>query len=393
MNGIYGDLFLKFKSKYIKKFINQSPSGLLKQVLQPLADLYDRSRSRKKVRNQVKYHHFMLAYHNMASSLFSPLSIAPMIDWTYVHFRVFMRLLAPNAFLYTEMQTPGAIIHNPKRALAFHSLEQPLLALQLGGADIKALVESAKIAEQHGFQEINLNLGCPSDRVQAGRFGACLMAEPAHVADCISTLKHAVNIPVTAKTRIGIDHQDSYEFFSSFARHLVNAGADKLIIHARKAWLKGLSPKQNRTIPPINYDYVYELKKEFPQIPIVINGNINTIDEINDHLEQVEGVMLGRLAYQNPYALAAIHHTLYPETSLPSRGMLLIQYLEYLQSIDATGIPLSLFTKPILNMTHGVPHARVWKEELLTAQRSGEIKVLFNAIEKLSSNTISNAHS
>jgi tRNA-dihydrouridine synthase A len=320
----------------------------------------------------------------MAPSLSAPLSIAPMIDWTYVHFRVFMRLLAPNALLYTEMQTPGAIVHNPKRALAFHSLEQPLLALQLGGADKKALVESAKIAEQHGFQEINLNLGCPSDRVQAGRFGACLMSEPAHVADCISALKHAVAIPVTAKTRIGIDHQDSYEFFASFAHHLVNAGADKLIIHARKAWLNGLSPKQNRTIPPVNYNYVYELKKELSTIPITINGNINTLEEINTHLEQVDGVMLGRLAYQNPYAIACIHHSLYPETSLPSRYMLLMQYLEYLQSIDVKGIPLSLFTKPILNMTHGVPHARICKEELLNAQRSGEIKILFNAIERLS---------
>lgn len=325
----------------------------------------------------------------MAPSLSASLSIAPMIDWTYVHFRVFMRMLAPNALLYTEMQTPGAIIHNPKRALAFHSLEQPLLALQLGGADKNTLVESAKIAEQHGFQEINLNLGCPSDRVQAGRFGACLMAEPAHVANCISALKNAVTIPVTAKTRIGIDHQDSYEFFSSFARELVNAGSDKLIIHARKAWLKGLSPKQNRTIPPVNYDYVYELKKEFPSIPVIINGNINTIEEIHTHLTRVDGVMLGRLAYQNPYAIARIHHMLFPHISLPSRNILLLQYLNYLQSIDTTGIPLSLFIKPILNITHGLPHAKFWKEALLKAQRSSETKLLFNTIEKLSQLIIS----
>lgn len=307
-----------------------------------------------------------------------------MIDWTYVHFRVFMRLLAPNALLYTEMQTPGAIIHNPKRALAFHEIEQPLLALQLGGADKYALVECAKIAEQQGFQEINLNLGCPSDRVQAGRFGACLMAEPEHVADCINALKNSVTIPITAKTRIGIDHQDSYEFFSGFARHLVEAGSDKLIIHARKAWLKGLSPKQNRTIPPVNYDYVYALKKELSHIPVVINGNINTIEEIQTHLNEVDGVMVGRLAYQNPYAIACIHHALYPENPLLSRDIILLQYLEYLHTIDPTGIPLSLFTKPILNMTHGVPHARAWKEELLKAQHSGDFNLLLSIIEKQS---------
>jgi tRNA-dihydrouridine synthase A len=309
------------------------------------------------------------------------LSIAPMIDWTYTHFRVFMRMLAPQALLYTEMQTPDAIKHNPMRALAFHAMEQPL-ALQLGGADKTALVECAKIAEQTGFIEINLNLGCPSDRVQAGRFGACLMAEPDHVSDCISALKKAVSIPVTAKTRIGIDQQDSYDFFSAFVHRLVDAGSDKLIIHARKAWLNGLSPKQNRTIPPVNYDYVYQIKKELPTIPIVINGNINTIDEINSHLNQVDGVMLGRLACQNPYAIACINHTLYPEYPLLSRDALLNQYVGYLQDIDTTCIPISILLKPIFNMAHGNSGAGLWKKQLLDIQHSGKITALFDLIRR-----------
>lgn len=317
----------------------------------------------------------------MSNQTILPLSIAPMIDWTYTHFRVFMRLLARHALLYTDMQTPGAIIHNPTRSLHFHPMEHPL-ALQLGGADIPALVECAKIAEQQGFVEVNLNLGCPSDRVQAGRFGACLMAEPAHVADCINALKNAVSIPVTAKTRIGIDHQDSYEFFSAFAHQLVDAGCDKLIIHARKAWLNGLSPKQNRTIPPVNYDYVYEIKKALPLIPVIINGNIQTLDEINLHLNQVDGVMVGRLPCQNPYAIACIHHALYPNEPLLDRATLLKHYFNYLQEIDSARVPISLLLKPIFNMTHGMPGARFWKEQLLTIQRSGKITALSDVLKQ-----------
>lgn len=306
-----------------------------------------------------------------------PLSIAPMIDWTYSHFRVFMRLLAPKAILYTEMQTPDAIFHNPARALSFNAMEQPLV-LQLGGSDKVALVECAKIAEQQGFAAININLGCPSDRVQAGRFGACLMAEPEHVADCIHALKNAVKVPITAKTRIGIDHQDSYEFFATFIHQLANAGCDQFITHARKAWLNGLSPKQNRTIPPVNYDYVYQLKKELPDIPIIMNGNISTIDEINAHLQHVDGVMIGRLACQNPYAIAEIHHALYPEIPLLSRNALLNNYCDYIKTLDTSKIPISLLLKPIFNMAHGIAGSRLWKEKLLTIQRSGDINALTN---------------
>lgn len=318
---------------------------------------------------------------------YSLLSIAPMIQWTYSHFRVFMRILAPNALLYTEMQTPHGIMHNTKRALAFHSIEHPL-ALQLGGADKIALIECAKMGEQQGFVEINLNLGCPSDNVQAGRFGACLMAEPAHVADCIDALKKAVSIPITAKTRIGIDHQDSYDFFAHFAHQLVDAGCDKLIVHARKAWLEGLSPKQNRMIPPLHYDYAYKIKKALPAIPVIINGNINIIDDIHVHLEHVDGVMIGRLACDNPYAIAHIHHALHPEKPLLSRYVLLNQYFDYLNSIDLTRAPVSLLIKPILNMMHGISGARVWKEQLLNIQKSGDITHLSNAIQILKDHSI-----
>lgn len=309
-----------------------------------------------------------------SSPLFSPLAIAPMIDWTYVHFRVLMRLLAPHALLYTEMQTAGAIEHNPQRAFDSHfPLEHPL-ALQLGGADKDALVRCAQQAEAHGFAEINLNLGCPSDRVQAGRFGACLMAEPFHVAVCIHAMKQAVSIPVTAKIRIGIDEQDSYDYFASFARVLVQAGCDKLIVHARKAWLSGLSPKQNRTVPPLHYEYVYQFKEEYPDLPVVINGNIQTLDDTRQHLQLVDGVMLGRLACQNPYQIAIIHHALYPEVPLPSREDVLQQYIDYMFSLGEQKSGMAHLIKPILNLTHGLPGARAWREQLVMIQRSGDVR-------------------
>ncbi|HVT62019.1 MAG TPA: tRNA dihydrouridine(20/20a) synthase DusA, partial [Legionellaceae bacterium] len=246
------------------------------------------------------------------------LSIAPMIDWTNTHFRVLMRLLAPNALLYTEMQTTPAIAHNPHRCLYFSDREPPL-ALQLGGADLENLIVAALQAQDLGYSEINLNLGCPSDRVQSGRFGACLMKEPAHVALIIRKLKQTLHIPITAKTRIGIDHQDDYAFFSNFIHQLADAGCDKFIIHARKAWLNGLSPKQNRTIPPINYEYVYQIKADFPHLPFVINGNIKATFEIDAHMQKVDGIMLARLACDNPYAIAKIHQHLYPASVLKSR--------------------------------------------------------------------------
>ena len=310
------------------------------------------------------------------------LSIAPMIDWTYVHFRVLMRMLAPNAVLYTEMQTTGAVVHNPSQALEYHAIEKPLI-LQLGGNDKAALVQCAKQAEEHGFSEINLNLGCPSATVQAGQFGACLMAKPKHVAECISAMKQAVSIPVTAKTRIGIDEQDSYAFFSHFARTLIEAGADKLIVHARKAWLKGVSPKQNRTLPPVHYDYVYRIKEEFPNTPIIINGNIKTIEEIKTHLNYVDGVMLGRLACENPYEIAIIHHALYPESPLLSRAETLTRYIHYALSVPLQNKKIGPFIKPILNLTLALPGARAWRERLTKIQQTGTLHDVLDMISLL----------
>lgn len=305
-----------------------------------------------------------------------PLSIAPMIDWTYSHFRVLMRLIAPNALLYTEMQTVGAVEHSPDKALFFNIEEQPL-ALQLGGSDPKRLAMAAKIAEQRGFVEINLNLGCPSDRVQAGQFGACLMKNAPLVAQCISAMKDAVKIPVTAKTRIGIDEHDSYEFFAEFIETLIVAGCDKLIVHARKAWLHGLNPKQNRTIPPVHYDYVYRIKQQFPTYPIVINGHINTLAEVQEHMKSVDGVMLGRLACQNPFALAAIHQFFYSQTVQRSRFEIMDEYLRYAVKQKALGAPMSMLLKPLFNFSHGLSYAKRWKALLMNVQQTKDMSLLF----------------
>jgi tRNA-dihydrouridine synthase A len=315
----------------------------------------------------------------MSNALISPLAIAPMIDWTHTHFRFFMRLLAPQALLYTEMQTPHALFNNPQKNLYFDPAEHPI-ALQLGGSVIKELILCAVLAQKQGYDEINLNLGCPSDRVQAGRFGACLMAEATHVSDCIKALKDAVDIPVTAKTRIGIDNQDSYDFFSSFVFKLVEAGCDKLIVHARKAWLKGLNPKQNRIIPPIHYEYAYEIKKDLGELPVVINGNIETFSEINSHLHQVDGVMLGRLACNNPYAIADIHQALFKQSRALSRLEVLDLYLAYISRDRHKYTPLSIFLKPLLTFAYGLPNSKLWKAELLGIQQNKDWSKLHNLV-------------
>lgn len=301
-----------------------------------------------------------------------PLSIAPMIDWTNTHFRVLMRLLAPQALLYTEMQTPQAIINHPQRCLYFSDCEHPL-ALQLGGSNPDTLVKAAQQAQDLGYVEINLNLGCPSDRVLSGNFGACLMSEPDQVAMIIRKLKQHTHLPVTAKTRIGIDKQDDYAFFANFIHRLADAGCDKFIIHARKAWLKGLSPKQNRTIPPVRYEFVYQIKSELPELPFVINGNIGTFEAIETHLNHVDGVMLGRLACDNPYAIGEIHRALYPNSALKSRFQIAHDYFSYLQTISNT--PVTLLLKPLLNLAHGLPNAKIWKNNLIQMQRTKMIPV------------------
>lgn len=300
-----------------------------------------------------------------SAPLFSPLAIAPMIDWSDTHFRMLMRLLAPQALLYTEMQATQAVWHQPTRSLHFHPAEIPV-ALQLGGSGSDALVTASKQAEDAGFSEINLNLGCPSSRVLAGKFGACMMREPEHVAACIAAMKSAVSIPVTAKTRIGVDEEDSYEFFHAFIQTLYQAGCDKFIVHARKAWLSGLNPKQNRTIPPLHYDYVYRVKTELPaSVPVVINGQVESIDAIQEHLKLLDGVMIGRLACRDPYAIAHIHHVLYPDIQQPSRVDVFKNYMDYALSQHAEGVPVHRLFKPILNLVHGLPGARRWKADLL----------------------------
>src|SRR5271154_3247309 len=247
--------------------------------------------------------------------LSAKLAIAPMMDWTDRHCRVFHRLMTRRARLYTEMLTTGAILHGDRaRLLGFDASEHPV-ALQLGGSDPRDLAVTAKIGEDFGYDEINLNVGCPSDRVKEGRFGACLMAEPALVAACVAAMKKAVTIPVTVKCRIGIDDQDPEAALDALAQAVVAAGTDALVVHARKAWLNGLSPKENRDIPPLDYDRVYRLKAAMPDVPIIINGGIAGLDEARGHLDCVDGVMLGRAAYHDPWRLLGVDSELFGESS------------------------------------------------------------------------------
>lgn len=290
-------------------------------------------------------------------------AVAPMIDWTDRHCRYFHRLLSPHALLYTEMITTGAILHGDRqRFLAFSEKEHPV-ALQLGGSDPRALAECAVIGQDYGYDEINLNVGCPSDRVQSGRFGACLMAEPQLVAECVATMQSVVSIPVTVKTRLGIDQREDYDFIYQFIHAVAQAGCQHFIIHARNAWLKGLSPKENRTIPPLRYDDVYQLKRDFPHCHFLINGGIKTLMDIDQHLQHVDGVMLGREAYQNPYCLANIDHHLYG-TPRPTQQQTIAALMPYLeQQYQATG-RIEHVTRHILGLWHGLNGARVIRQTL-----------------------------
>ena len=237
-------------------------------------------------------------------------SVAPMLDWTDRHCRYFYRVMSDHTVLYTEMVTTGAILHGKGDYLSYNDAEHPLV-LQLGGSNVKDMTECAKIAEQHGYDEININVGCPSDRVQNGRFGACLMAEPQLVAECVNEMQAVTNIPVTVKSRIGIDDLDSYEFLHTFVEQVAKAGCQHVIVHARKAWLSGLSPKQNRDIPPLDYGRVYQIKRDFPKLAISINGGIKTLAETTEHLQNVDGVMIGREIYNSPYMLAQVDQQVY----------------------------------------------------------------------------------
>ncbi|MDP3559605.1 MAG: tRNA dihydrouridine(20/20a) synthase DusA [Legionellaceae bacterium] len=304
------------------------------------------------------------------------LAIAPMVDWTNSHMRVFLRLLLPKAVLYTDMIALGALLHQPEKMLTFQAEEQPVI-LQVGGSDLAGLAHAAQLAEQWGYDGINLNVGCPSAKVQSGRFGACLMKEPEHVVLCIRAMKEACNIPVSIKTRIGVDQQDSYEFFRNFIIPCIEAGIDGLTVHARKAWLTGLNPKQNRSIPPLHYDYVYALKKEFPALPISINGNIQSVAEVQAHLAHVDGVMLGRMACDNPYALTEIHRALYPEVPLLSRQSVWEAYLPYIEQQFSCGVPLSILCKHLLPLAHGFAGAKIWRAQLTQAMQRKDIREIY----------------
>lgn len=290
------------------------------------------------------------------------LSVAPMMDWTDRHCRVFHRILSKHALLYTEMLTTGAIIHgNRARLLGYSPVEHPV-ALQIGGSCPADLARGAKIGAEYGYDEINLNVGCPSDRVQDGRFGACLMAEPDLVADCVAAMKAAVAVPVTVKCRIGIDEQDPESSLPKLTTAVVAAGADGVIVHARKAWLKGLSPKENRDIPPLDYPIVYRLKAAFPNLPISINGGIVGLHDIKDHLTHVDGVMLGRAAYQEPWRLLDVDTEIFGSASPPlTMKQALERFIPYVEEQLSTGVRLHSMTRHLVGAFHGVSGARAFR--------------------------------
>jgi tRNA-dihydrouridine synthase A len=292
-------------------------------------------------------------------------SVAPMMDWTDRHCRVFHRLMTRRARLYTEMLTTGAIIHGDRRRLlGFDASEHPV-ALQLGGSDPRDLATSAKIGEDFGYDEINLNVGCPSDRVKEGRFGACLMAEPDLVADGVAAMRREVKIPVTVKCRIGIDDQDPEAALDTLARSVVAAGAAALIVHARKAWLNGLSPKENRDIPPLDYDRVYRLKASMPDVPVIINGGIGSLAEARHHLAHVDGVMLGRAAYREPWRLIAVDPELFGEAAPFATVKEVFEAMRpYIEKELAQGTRLHSITRHFVGAFHAVPGARAFRRHL-----------------------------
>lgn len=307
-----------------------------------------------------------------------------MMDWTDRHDRYFLRRITQHAHLYTEMVTTGALLYGDKtRFLEHHPEEQPL-ALQLGGCDPHALAECSAIAEKFGYQEVNLNVGCPSDRVQAARFGACLMAEPALVADCVSAMQDATILPVTVKCRIGIDHIDSYEAFLSFVDTVADTGVRVFIVHARKAWLSGLSPKQNREIPPLVYEYVYRLKEQRPELEIIINGGIESLEAASAHLEYVDGVMLGRAAYKNPYLLSQVDQLFFGDTApARSREEIVFDMQDYIVSACDQGIPLKHISRHMLGLFQGQFGGKQWRRALSekSCKPDATFEILLKALE------------
>jgi tRNA-dihydrouridine synthase A len=316
-------------------------------------------------------------------------SVAPMMDYTDRHCRYFLRLLSPSALLYTEMITAAALMRgNRDRLLAFDPSEHPV-ALQLGGCDPAELAAAARLGEAYGYDEINLNCGCPSDRVKSGRFGACLMGSPDLVAECVSAMRASVRVPVTVKCRIGIEpmpdpSRNEFAFLRDFVATVAAAGCDVFIVHARRAMLNGLSPKENREVPPLKYDVVKHLKDEFPELTFVLNGGIRTLDEIKTHLAQFGGVMLGREAYANPYLLADIHRAVVDAASpLPVRGEVVQRYAEYVQARVSEGHRLQSLVRHVHGLYAGLPRVRSWRRYLSeqASRNEANARVLLDSLQ------------
>ncbi|ALE51875.1 tRNA-dihydrouridine synthase A [Candidatus Thioglobus autotrophicus] len=308
-------------------------------------------------------------------------SVAPMMDWTDRHCRYFYRLMSKNTQLWTEMVTAKAIIHGDKNRLLDYDAQEHPLVLQLGGSDPKEMAVAAKVGQDWGYDEININVGCPSDRVQSGSFGACLMQTPETVAHCIESMGAVIDIPLSVKSRIGVDDMESYDELSHFIETVHKAGCDNFVIHARKAWLKGLSPKENRTVPPLNYDWVYRVKQDFPTLTIGINGGITTLDEASEHLDHVDSVMLGRAAYHQPYLLAGVDQQIYQsERSVVSREQVLLEFIEYIKQQQTNAVPVRSMTRHILGLYHAQPNAKKFKR--LLSGKTVEIAHLYQWLEQ-----------
>ncbi|OYW92625.1 MAG: tRNA dihydrouridine(20/20a) synthase DusA [Caulobacterales bacterium 32-67-6] len=302
----------------------------------------------------------------MLAAPFQPhrLSVAPMMDWTDRHCRSLHRVLSKQALLYTEMVTTGAVLHGDReRLLGYDAGEHPV-ALQLGGSDQADLAAAARIGADLGYDEINLNVGCPSDRVQSGRFGACLMREPALVAECMAAIAAAADVPATVKCRIGVDDQDPEESLFTLVDLCAQAGVRTFVVHARKAWLKGLSPKENRDVPPLDYDLVYRLKRERPDLTVVLNGGVPDLNAVAAHLEQTDGVMLGRAAYHTPEILGAVDAAVFGQGEVIDSAMAVELYRPYLAARLAEGVPLAAMSRHMLGLFHGRPGARAWRRIL-----------------------------
>ncbi len=305
------------------------------------------------------------------------------MDWTDRHARFFLRLISKHTLLYTEMVTSGAVINGDREKLLGFDPDENPIALQLGGSDPQALAECAKIGEDFGYDEINLNVGCPSDRVQSGRIGACLMAEPELVAECLAAMKSVTALPITVKHRIGIDEQDSYEFLYDFVQKVSGSGCDSFIVHARKAILSGLSPKQNREVPPLIYPSVYQLKQDFPHLEMIINGGIRSLDEVVEHLSYIDGVMIGREAYNNPYVLAGVDSQFFASEKKPlSRIEVIERFIPYIEAHLKSGGKLQHITRHILGLFHAQPNGKLWRRHLsesVTKPNAG-IQVIHEAL-------------